>query len=208
MSTFAFRFPFTGRTTQRTSPTTARSSRTASLLIHLFGWGVIGATIVQQIADAVMSDIQADGGHPPESIVKLASLGSSGFHSQNCRRDMWRWLKPALALIPEPLYIRVPYCKARSMTRHVVEYMTIPIMMPNLLIEFFYQRSPLYFEKLKGVGLKQCWSQVLFPNIACRMRKPLETKPLHTWRLCFLMLALCIRHSKLGIRFVLTTRRL
>ena len=102
------------RTSNSTPATIFTATRVTLLLTTLFGWGVLGATLVQQIAEAVVDDIQASGGVPSASLLKLASLGASGSHPSNCRREFWRWLKPALSLLPEPFCIRAPFVRART----------------------------------------------------------------------------------------------
>ena len=138
----------------------AGKSRCARLLLSMFGWGLIKATIVQRIAAAVVEDFREVGVDPPPSLLDLASLGSDGHHVNNIRRDLWRWLAPRLSCIPSPICIRAPYVRARSITRHVVEYMNLPIMMPNLLIECLYQDFPDCFKQMLGSGLETFWSQV------------------------------------------------
>ena len=135
-------------------------SHTATLLVSLFGWGVISAALGQRIAEAVVFDIEASGGEAPGNLHKLASLGASGMCSRNCRRDLWRWLRPELASLPEPLGIRVAYAKSRSTARHLIEYLTLPVMLPNLLLETIYQSFPEYFQTTLGQSLDWFWSQV------------------------------------------------
>ena len=135
-------------------------SNCAKVLLSMFGWGFITATIVQRIAAAVVEDFKDVGVEAPQSLLELSQIGAGGEHKQNCRRDLWRWLEPKLRSIPSPICIRIPFLKARSITRHLVEYMDLEIMMPNLLIEVLYNDFPDIFRKMLGGGLERFWSQV------------------------------------------------
>ena len=78
-------------------------SKLASVILFLFGWGIISATTVQMIASAAVSDGMS---HP--QLVMLSKIGKAGTFSGNCRRDLsHRWFKttrvPALTAIAVPM---------------------------------------------------------------------------------------------------------
>ena len=130
------------------------------VLVSLLGWGVISSVVVQRIAAASIADFEAAGATAPLSLQEFAKLGSSGNNSGSCRRDLMRWLRPRLVAIPTFQMIRVPFVKARSRARHIVEYMSMPIHMPNLIFEQLYQAFPDYFKQMMGRGVPWFWSQV------------------------------------------------
>ena len=76
-------------------------------LLKLFAEGTLPATTVQYRASAAKKD---GWGEDDEIAQKLAGLGTSGQHPQNCLRDLLRLSKTMRAMdcCPEPYEIEVP----------------------------------------------------------------------------------------------------
>jgi hypothetical protein len=152
-----------------------QGSFVVKVLVSLLGWGIISSVVVQRIAAAVLADFEAVGATAPLSLQKFALFGTNGEHSRNCRRDLRRYLKPYLITIPTWQMIRVPFVKARSRHRHIIEYMSMPIHMPNLLFEELYQNFPDYFAQMMGRGLNWFWSQVICWAVGVALRRLLKS---------------------------------
>ena len=67
-------------------------SALVGLLLTLWCWGTIPATIVQRIAEAVETDIgmAREGTLDDRGITKMASLGCHGKYTQNCYVELMR----------------------------------------------------------------------------------------------------------------------
>ena len=74
-----------------------QKSELRRLLLQLWRWGTIPATLVQKIAHAAQTDLNAAYGLQINEWQSLSKLGSSGLHAQNIQRDLLRQLpKPFL----------------------------------------------------------------------------------------------------------------
>ena len=74
-----------------------QKSELRRLLLQLWRWGTIPATLVQKIAHAAQTDLNAAYGLRINEWQILSKLGSSGLHAQNIQRDLLRQLpKPFL----------------------------------------------------------------------------------------------------------------
>ena len=87
-----------------------KTSAVVRLLVSLFGWGLLSAALLQRIAAAVIENFEAGGATPPQSLSKIAEIGVSGHSSNNCRRDLIRYLwNYFLWKYPIPISIRVVF---------------------------------------------------------------------------------------------------
>ena len=78
------------------------SSILAKRLLLLVGWGHISTNTMQWLAEGAI----LDGAHD-ETLHKLSTAGTSGKHSGNVRRDVFRHLYKGMQL-PPPLVVDVP----------------------------------------------------------------------------------------------------
>eukprot|EP00969_Alexandrium_andersonii_P201610 8907479-Alexandrium_andersonii.AAC.1 len=92
----------------------------------------MSATKIQRLASAA----QSDGLRHP-TIERLASLGSSGQHPQNCHRDLVGWMeKPALHEC-----ISVVQVSAKS-NLQVVTQVDMKMLLPHEVFACIYQHHP------------------------------------------------------------------
>lgn len=141
-------------------PKTQLPPHSATLLLTLVSWGFIKAVLIQSLAHTICLDMESLVVEPHDVLRHLASLGTEGTHAGTTRRDMWRWLSRKLEGIPETLDIRVPFKTARVLSRFVMGHMSLPNIMPNILLEGIYRCSPEVFQRMFGVGLKEFWDKV------------------------------------------------
>ena len=69
-------------------------SNLTALLIELWSWGKIPATLVQRIAQAAKDDLITAGYGKIQEWDTLAALGSNGRHTNNVHRELLRKLPP------------------------------------------------------------------------------------------------------------------
>ena len=77
-----------------------RRSWLAELLLESYGDNKRHATDVQDVAWSAYQDIVASGGTPPESLTRLAKLGSSGKHKNNIKQELENYVKTLVSIVP------------------------------------------------------------------------------------------------------------
>ena len=134
-------------------------SQLASLLIDLWSWGHVSASLVQKIAQAAVQDGQrftADFKINEWEI--LASLGNSGLSAQNVSRDLIRKLPPALcSLSDNTVAVKVAVSKGVCRLARV----NIPFLHPSSLRRSAFQSSHVWRQCIceNEDMIEQFWSQ-------------------------------------------------
>ena len=136
-------------------PTSAHAfdSAIAFELVKGWAWGSHSATDVQRLAHLVHTDFSSvlakalhiPTGWIPESITKLAKLGSWGKHPGNIHRDLKILLGDPS--VPEAHCVRVPInvCKAQEGTENIVTA-PLPVLLPHELFANLYNERRELFE--------------------------------------------------------------
>ena len=76
-------------------------SSLANYLEEQWSWGLMSGQTIQKIAMLALRDMEAVGCEiAPTSLQKLASIGTSGLHANNCHRDLMTFL-PKKSKLPE-----------------------------------------------------------------------------------------------------------
>ena len=96
--------------------------------------------------------------HP--RLERLAKLGASGMYSGNIRRDFYTMLTSTVACMLEPLWIRIPYITQKGAQGSETQWQSLPIIMPNVLIEHIWKHFPGYFYHLIGSDLERFWKSI------------------------------------------------
>ena len=73
-----------------------KHSELSKVLLELWRWGHIPATLVQKIALAAHRDLQNAHGLQINAWLELSQLGSCGEHINNIHRDLVRWVPQAM----------------------------------------------------------------------------------------------------------------
>ena len=157
----------------------ATSSVLVSLLLQFWAWGVLSAPIVQRIAAACVSEVEASGGIPSDTLVALQTIGTSGAHPNVCRRDILRKFTDKFDMF-KPLNVKVPCVPVKQLGDWLVSWTYTPIMMPNEMFEHIWEYFPETFKELLGDGLSSFWDQVMFKTMwaiieTCKIRISLIT---------------------------------
>ena len=157
----------------------ATSSVLVSLLLQFWAWGVLSAPIVQRIAAACVSEVEASGGIPSDTLVALQTIGTSGAHPNVCRRDILRKFTDKFDMF-KPLNVKVPCVPVKQLGDWLVSWTYTPIMMPNEMFEHIWEYFPETFKELLGDGLSSFWDQVMFKTMwaiieTCKIRITLIT---------------------------------
>ena len=157
----------------------ATSSVLVSLLLQFWAWGVLSAPIVQRIAAACVSEVEASGGIPSDTLVALQTIGTSGAHPNVCRRDILRKFTDKFDMF-KPLNVKVPCVPVKQLGDWLVSWTYTPIRMPNEMYEHICEYFPETFKELLGDGLSSSWDQVMFKTMwtiieTCKIRISLIT---------------------------------
>ena len=112
----------------------ATSSVPVSLLLQFWSWGVLSAPILQRIVAACVSEVEASGGVPSDTLVALQAIGTSGAHPNLCRRDLLRKFSDKFDMF-KPLNVKAPCVPVKQLGDWMVSWTYTPIMMPNEMFE-------------------------------------------------------------------------
>ena len=158
-----------GGSRQRVASAAAAAERAAppkqvsalvGLLLTLWCWGSISATTVQQIAEAVETDIRLarEGTLDDRGISKMASLGCHGQYTQNCYAELMRAIQcplwPSVATFTVPL--------KQHLRSAAICFRDQAIILPHSLFACMYQEYREGFTErvLGGAGrIEQFWSE-------------------------------------------------
>ena len=143
-----------------------RESNLCKLLYTLFAWGLLPAVLVQRLAKAAHDDMIAWGVPVDPLTLRLSKLGASGEHTSNIRTQLVRLFKPVAGVV-QPLWIRVPCIRAKSIVSFLPELVDFPIIMINELFDALFTNFYDYFKTEFGDCLESCWNQVTIHEMHC-----------------------------------------
>ena len=126
-------------------------------------WGFISTCLVQRLAYAYKLDQENMSLPVHPRLERLAKLGGSGMYAGNIRRDFFTMLAASVVCMLEPLWIRIPYITRKGAEGNVAMWQSLPIIMPNVLLEHIWQYFPSYFEQLVGADLARLF--FIFPLV-------------------------------------------
>eukprot|EP00973_Karenia_brevis_P011751 1592051-Karenia_brevis.AAC.1 len=123
-----------------------RPSSLVEALLYLWAWGVLSATVVQQLAKAAYDDgLQ----HP--DVECLASLGTWGRNPNNCRRDLVDfklnriWLLDCVSPVKLPVSIKKTVIKA-----------WVNMVLPHKIFAYMYRNNrEMWVNKFLGGGIQK-----------------------------------------------------
>ena len=124
------------RTLPGALPGEASQGHLAKALLQLWAWGDLSARKLQTLAACS----KADGSRCP-ALLKLATLGKSGKHPQNCQRDLLHWLgtymEPAM-----PEVYKAPVPLVLSKHRQGVHTLELPFLPLHRTFSHIFHHFP------------------------------------------------------------------
>ena len=69
-------------------------------------------------------------------------------------------LTSTVACMLEPLWIRIPYITQKGAQGSETQWQSLPIIMPNVLVEHIWKHFPGYFAHLIGSDLERFWKSI------------------------------------------------
>ena len=125
-------------------------SHLAERLLLLFGWGLVSAPTIQWLAEGAVLD-----GVEHARVKDLASLGSSGAHKKNCRRDLFRKFC-ANVQVPRAISLSVPILgKDLKPFWNTASIVSLPA-----LVDVLYRKHTGVFDAIFGTNPREFWDQV------------------------------------------------
>ena len=127
------------------------TSHLCEALLMLTGWGLISANLAGYLARKGLED-----GIENNDLSKLGTVGTSGDHKQNSRRDLLRRFCKKMS-VPKPMSLTVRMKdKALKVSPH-----DLSILSPFELISSIYQHWNALFPQVFGTDrLREFWRQV------------------------------------------------
>ena len=121
---------------------------------------------MQRLAKAAHDDMIAWGVTVDPLTMRLSQLGSSGEHTSNIRTQLVSLFKPVAGMV-QPLWIRVPCIRTKSIVSFLPEWVDFPIIMINELFDVLFTHFFDYFQTALGEGLESFWNQVTIHEMHC-----------------------------------------
>ena len=134
-----------------------QESPLSTSLVEMWSMGLMSSPCVHKLALAGVEELSLAAVSPHPTLQALASIGTSGEHCGNCRRDLVTRY-PVSPHLPKPLEVDVPALVHPA--GGIVEFANVPIVMPYELFHCLWQNFSRQCARCLGARLEKCWNSV------------------------------------------------